>query len=170
MLYPRQAKKEAVAVHANTPLTLLLSLSLMALSVAGVARGKLFQSRNLRLQLHQCPREAADVPARKQVWESLYVMLGCYSDPVFLGSATPVTPNIKKKDGRGRPRKNPLPNGDAEAKAMPAVNSLPETSRSFWLMKAEPESRMEKGKDVKFSIDDLAAADVPEPWDGTCFV
>ena len=34
-------------------------------------------------------------------------------------------------------------------------------------MKAEPESRMEKGKDVKFSIEDLAAADAPEPWDGT---
>ena len=33
-------------------------------------------------------------------------------------------------------------------------------------MKAEPESRMEKGVDVKFSIDDLAARKVPEPWDG----
>jgi predicted RNA-binding protein with PUA-like domain len=33
-------------------------------------------------------------------------------------------------------------------------------------MKAEPESRIEKGKDVKFSIDDLRAAKEPEPWDG----
>jgi hypothetical protein len=33
-------------------------------------------------------------------------------------------------------------------------------------MKAEPESRMEKGKDIKFSIDDLAAKKEPEPWDG----
>lgn len=33
-------------------------------------------------------------------------------------------------------------------------------------MKAEPESRLEKGVDVKFSIDDLAAAKEPEPWDG----
>ncbi|KAJ5774074.1 hypothetical protein N7457_008970 [Penicillium paradoxum] len=84
-------------------------------------------------------------------------------------SATPATPKIKKKDGRGRPRKNPLPNGDAEtteSKVTPVVSNIPETGRSFWLMKAEPESRMEKGKDVKFSIDDLAAADVPEPWDG----
>ncbi|KAJ5130321.1 High mobility group HMG-I/HMG-Y [Penicillium bovifimosum] len=82
-------------------------------------------------------------------------------------STTPVTPKIKKKDGRGRPRKNPLPNGEAEtAESKPAVNSNPDTGRSFWLMKAEPESRIEKGKDVKFSIDDLAAADVPEPWDG----
>ena len=37
---------------------------------------------------------------------------------------------------------------------------------SYWLMKAEPESRIEKGKDVKFSIDDLEAAKSPEGWDG----
>lgn len=40
---------------------------------------------------------------------------------------------------------------------------------SYWLMKAEPESRFEKGVDVKFSIDDLAAAKEPEPWDGMGF-
>lgn len=38
--------------------------------------------------------------------------------------------------------------------------------RSYWLMKAEPESRLEKGVDVKFSIDDLRAATEPEPWNG----
>lgn len=37
---------------------------------------------------------------------------------------------------------------------------------SYWLMKAEPESRIEKGKDVKFSIDDLKNASAPEAWDG----
>lgn len=37
---------------------------------------------------------------------------------------------------------------------------------SYWLMKAEPESRIEKGKDVKFSIDDLEACQEPEGWDG----
>lgn len=37
---------------------------------------------------------------------------------------------------------------------------------SYWLMKAEPESRIEKGKDVKFSIDDLKARQEPEGWDG----
>ncbi|KIW72237.1 hypothetical protein, variant [Phialophora macrospora] len=36
----------------------------------------------------------------------------------------------------------------------------------YWLMKAEPESRIEKGHDVKFSIDDLAAKTEPEAWDG----
>ena len=37
---------------------------------------------------------------------------------------------------------------------------------SYWLMKAEPESRIEKGKDVKFSIDDLRNTTEPEAWDG----
>lgn len=36
----------------------------------------------------------------------------------------------------------------------------------FWLLKAEPETRIEKGKDVKFSIDDLAAMKEPAAWDG----
>ena len=40
---------------------------------------------------------------------------------------------------------------------------------AFWLMKAEPESRIEKGKDVKFSIDDLKSAKEPEAWDGMYF-
>lgn len=37
---------------------------------------------------------------------------------------------------------------------------------SYWLMKAEPESRLEKGVNVKFSIDDLKNAKEPEPSDG----
>jgi len=36
----------------------------------------------------------------------------------------------------------------------------------YWLMKAEPNSRIENGVDVKFSIDDLAAVTEPEPWEG----
>lgn len=35
----------------------------------------------------------------------------------------------------------------------------------YFLMKAEPESRIENGTDVKFSIDDLATVGT-EPWDG----
>ncbi|KAJ6104546.1 High mobility group HMG-I/HMG-Y [Penicillium sp. IBT 18751x] len=90
------------------------------------------------------------------------------------------------KKGRGRPPKSesgdkpveaavPIdttPDSDTseaeEAKAETATESEPKggNGRSYWLMKAEPESRFEKGVDVKFSIDDLAAAKVPEPWDG----
>ncbi|PTB78993.1 DUF55-domain-containing protein, partial [Trichoderma longibrachiatum ATCC 18648] len=36
----------------------------------------------------------------------------------------------------------------------------------YWLMKAEPETRLENGIDVRFSIDDLRAKDKPEGWDG----
>lgn len=39
-------------------------------------------------------------------------------------------------------------------------------NHAYWLMKAEPNSRIEKGVDVKFSIDDLEKAKSPEPWDG----
>ncbi|KTW30493.1 uncharacterized protein T551_01776 [Pneumocystis jirovecii RU7] len=44
------------------------------------------------------------------------------------------------------------------------VDRLPDEKR-FWLMKAEPESRMVKGQDVKFSIDDLKEINI-SPWDG----
>jgi hypothetical protein len=36
-------------------------------------------------------------------------------------------------------------------------------------MKAEPESRIESGVDVRFSIDDLKAKTEPEPWDGEVY-
>jgi hypothetical protein len=42
--------------------------------------------------------------------------------------------------------------------------------RRYWLMKAEPESRIEKGVDVKFSIDDLRTATKPQPWDGELYI
>ncbi|MCJ1400676.1 hypothetical protein MMC11_003884 [Xylographa trunciseda] len=45
-------------------------------------------------------------------------------------------------------------------------NKKTEDGPSYWLMKAEPESRIEKGRDVKFSIDDLAARTEQEAWDG----
>ncbi|KAJ5895155.1 hypothetical protein N7495_006846 [Penicillium taxi] len=87
--------------------------------------------------------------------------------------------------GRGRPRKSIDTNGATATEATATdstatdatsvadvitevVNATVPEERgpSYWLMKAEPESRIEKGADVKFSIDDLAAAKVPEPWDG----
>ncbi|KAL8663500.1 MAG: hypothetical protein Q9202_003810 [Teloschistes flavicans] len=56
-----------------------------------------------------------------------------------------------------------------EAKALAIDDAAEEDDAdgpSYWLMKAEPDSRMEKGKDVKFSIDDLMNATEPEAWDG----
>ncbi|KAK6855952.1 hypothetical protein PG995_008103 [Apiospora arundinis] len=42
----------------------------------------------------------------------------------------------------------------------------PSNEKSYWLLKAEPETRLENGVDVRFSIDDLASRTEPEPWDG----
>jgi hypothetical protein len=50
--------------------------------------------------------------------------------------------------------------------AASSETAAPEEERSYWLLKAEPETRFENGVDVKFSIDDLAAKKEPEPWDG----
>lgn len=65
----------------------------------------------------------------------------------------------KKKKEEEERKESPVieANDQAEAKVSPA---------RYWLMKAEPETRIEKGKDVKFSIDDLAACDEPQGWDG----
>lgn len=92
------------------------------------------------------------------------------------------------KRGRGRPRKQPVAvQDDAEddgyddsthdANITEATTIIQSTDMddedhpNYWLMKAEPESRIEKNAnghdvDVKFSIDDLRARSEPEPWDG----
>ncbi|XP_072810254.1 thymocyte nuclear protein 1 isoform X1 [Vicugna pacos] len=78
-----------------------------------------------------------------------------------------------KKGPEGKRAKTEAP-GEALAKV--ENSSLQKTSASkdcgenlsrYWLMKSEPESRLEKGVDVKFSIEDLKAQ--PEQtacWDG----
>jgi predicted RNA-binding protein with PUA-like domain len=58
-----------------------------------------------------------------------------------------------------------LTDDEASDEAAP-VNPYLSPEIQYWLMKAEPDSRMEKGVDVKFSIDDLAARTEPEGWDG----
>ena len=97
-----------------------------------------------------------------------------------------------KKPVRGRPTKASTAKKSGKGKAVADVDEDEEvdtsneinpteatteiapseaSGRQYWLMKAEPESRLERtasGKtvDVKFSIDDLAAKSSPEPWDG----
>ena len=40
---------------------------------------------------------------------------------------------------------------------------------SFWLMKSEPETRMQNGQDMKFGIEDLKLMkEQTEHWDGVC--
>ena len=55
---------------------------------------------------------------------------------------------------------------NASMLAIPPTESNTDSGLIIRLMKAEPESRIERGKDVKFSIDDLEAAKEPEGWDG----
>ncbi|CAI9624601.1 unnamed protein product [Staurois parvus] len=46
-------------------------------------------------------------------------------------------------------------------------NEKPKEEYHFWLMKSEPESRIEKGMDMKFGIEDLKAQpDQRACWDG----
>ncbi|KAF5025380.1 hypothetical protein F66182_2545 [Fusarium sp. NRRL 66182] len=90
----------------------------------------------------------------------------------------------KKKDSASpeisRPKKAPqkaASNIQSASRAVsedPDVDSIPTTNPDapkhdgqwYWLMKAEPDSRIENGVDVKFSIDDLRNKDKPEGWDG----
>ena len=62
-------------------------------------------------------------------------------------------------------KKDASPNGDAATKGSASVAANDE-ERRYWLMMAEPETRLENGHDVSFSIDDLASRTEPEPWDG----
>ncbi|RAL15990.1 DUF55-domain-containing protein [Aspergillus homomorphus CBS 101889] len=88
----------------------------------------------------------------------------------------PTTPKAGGTSTRGRPRKSspkPTPTRSGTSRSTPKQSKTesPEVKTddsgpSYWLMKAEPDSRMEKGVDVKFSIDDLRARTKPEAWDG----
>ncbi|EED16438.1 AT DNA binding protein (Thy28), putative [Talaromyces stipitatus ATCC 10500] len=82
------------------------------------------------------PQQAAGKPAKKQT------ATRAPRAPAFLKEKEPdLTIEVAEEDAFG-------PDG-----------------HSYWLMKAEPQSRIVKGVDVKFSIDDLQAASEPEPWD-----
>ncbi|PBP20803.1 EVE domain protein, partial [Diplocarpon rosae] len=83
-------------------------------------------------------------------------------------------PQVKKApavNGKGDEEEGEHPKNTKEAKPSERSSQKinpPEqasTGRQFWLLKAEPESRFERGKNIKFSIDDLAAKTEPEPWD-----
>ncbi|KAL2814319.1 PUA-like domain-containing protein [Aspergillus granulosus] len=92
-------------------------------------------------------------------------------NPAAQASPKPKTPTGSSR-GRGRPRKTTGETNASDstpkskASSAQADKAQDNGGRSYWLMKAEPESRLEKGVDVKFSIDDLRDAKEPEPWDG----
>lgn len=70
---------------------------------------------------------------------------------------------VPKKESKPKKKVNPKKKNDSHSSRL-EDNS--EEQQSYWLMKAEPETRMEKGKDMKFSIDDLEACKEPAGWDG----
>jgi predicted RNA-binding protein with PUA-like domain len=81
-------------------------------------------------------------------------------------------PKLAAKGGAKRRKRQSSP-GPAQPRAKRVkIDDLtqplggPEDGPQYWLFKAEPESRIVLGKDVKFSIDDLMNADSPEPWSG----
>jgi predicted RNA-binding protein with PUA-like domain len=77
----------------------------------------------------------------------------------------------KHKGGAERRKRQSSPGPALPRAKRVKINKLTEQlggddGPQYWLFKAEPESRVVKGKDVKFSIDDLMNVDVPEPWSG----
>ncbi|OCK85195.1 DUF55-domain-containing protein [Lepidopterella palustris CBS 459.81] len=75
----------------------------------------------------------------------------------------------KPKTDASKVLKAPSTKKADKAAATPATaTAIDADGNRYWLMKAEPESRIDEktGRDVKFSIDDLIAAEKHEPWDG----
>ncbi|KAM0209077.1 hypothetical protein ACHAQD_011391 [Fusarium lateritium] len=88
--------------------------------------------------------------------------------PKSKASATTKSKEVSKKQG------NDTQSSSRATSEDPAIDSIPTTNpdapkhdgKWFWLLKAEPETRIENGVDVKFSIDDLKNKTEPEGWDG----
>lgn len=125
----------------------------------------------------EAEEEVAVAPTPKGILKNKHKAMPPAEETVVNGrserqSSAQVEIKVTKK--RGRPKKNqPDEDGltDQEALAKGAAtlkhdNIDPELQ--YWLMKAEPDSRIEKGVDVKFSIDDLYEKGEPEGWDGEC--
>ncbi|KAM0273922.1 hypothetical protein ACHAQH_008126 [Verticillium albo-atrum] len=90
--------------------------------------------------------------------------------------APPAKPS--KKSGAAAKKTAPARKSVDELKALrdayddvPDVNPEraardPPDAPMFWLMKSEPDVRVEDGYEIKFSIDDLGERKAPEGWDG----
>jgi hypothetical protein len=68
---------------------------------------------------------------------------------------------------RSRKSSGSLSVPDIKTKSENGSNQIKSEGTQFFLMKSEPETRMEGGMDMRFSIDDLAACkDSTSFWDG----
>ncbi|KAL8995181.1 MAG: hypothetical protein Q9169_005040 [Polycauliona sp. 2 TL-2023] len=145
-------------------------------------RGKVSEEANhYRRSTRSSDQSSSSVPAKKT--PSPKIPTSAKKKIVKKGIARPVTKNAKSNiSWKPKPKAKPvsrrgsfskvvIANGDtlddAEAEASSEDNEEDgPDGPAYWLMKAEPNSRIEKGKDVKFSIDDLRQASEPEAWDG----
>jgi hypothetical protein len=79
-------------------------------------------------------------------------------------------PKVKKSAKKQEPAQSSSRGAseDPDIDSIPTINpdAPKHDGQWYWLMKAEPETRIENGVDVKFSIDDLKAKTEPEGWDG----
>lgn len=62
---------------------------------------------------------------------------------------------------------------ESDLKSISKIEASPDdqnsTTKHFWLMKSEPETRMQNGQDMKFGIEDLKLMEnQTEHWDGVC--
>lgn len=97
-------------------------------------------------------------------------------DPKNASDKTPKTEKVDKAVKKDQADKTNKPNAteSRDVSETPDIDSIPTRNPNapkhdgewYWLMKAEPETRMENGIDVRFSIDDLRAKEKPEGWDG----
>jgi len=85
------------------------------------------------------------------------------------GSAA-APPRARAKRGKAAARTTTAEERDHGNPEGEGRSSSSNSNSNYWLMKAEPESRVEKGRDVKFSIEDLAASKEPQGWDGGTYV
>ncbi|XP_027424502.1 thymocyte nuclear protein 1-like isoform X2 [Zalophus californianus] len=87
------------------------------------------------------------------------------------GAAGPAGPDNKGPAGKRTKTKNPVGAsatlGNSSPEKTSASKNCGKNLSSYWLMKSEPKSRLEKGVDVKFSLEDLKAQPKQKAcWDG----
>jgi hypothetical protein len=161
-LAPRQATCTLISAHALLcPLPLHQNIAAAAIRIQSSAMPR---KRTLSTTVESPPVQPAHA-AKKHATRSSARAATAGRESVRLSSVVsepaesrPVTqPHTKTTENESGQEK--------EEEAKPGYEEESEPRR-YWLMKAEPETRIEKGKDVKFSIDDLAACDEPQAWDG----
>ncbi|KAF4968552.1 hypothetical protein FSARC_4067 [Fusarium sarcochroum] len=135
-------------------------------------RRSLRQAASKGLQEHEAPAETKPDPPKKPLKAANGKKQDTKpksspKDQKPVKSDAPKPKKLSKKEVSSAKASSRAASEDADIDSIPTTN--PDAPRHdgqwYWLMKAEPETRIENGVDVKFSIDDLKAKDEPEGWD-----